>query len=125
MTNELEKMFRAYVECALWSSTDEDGYLSETHSSCDLAPETERRMRQDCLRFLRRASSVVPEELLSKSVPEFGHCFWLTRNRHGSGFFDSALLKEYSNLLTPMAEQEGEQDLYVGDDGKLYIYQQE
>lgn len=51
-----------------------------------------------------------------------GHDFWLTRNRHGTGFWDREGLNEStSKALTDAAHKFGECDLYNGDDGKLYF----
>jgi hypothetical protein len=47
------------------------------------------------------------------------HDFWLTRNRHGCGFWDGSY-KDLGDRLTNAAQAFGECDLYVGDDGKIY-----
>ena len=48
-----------------------------------------------------------------------GHDFWLTRNRHGAGFWDRGL--EFVGInLTDAAHAWGEFNLYVGDDGLIY-----
>jgi hypothetical protein len=44
-----------------------------------------------------------------------GHYFWLSRNGHGSGFFDENL-----DALQDAAKAYSEFDLYVGDDGVIY-----
>jgi hypothetical protein len=61
---------------------------------------------------------VVPDE----SSPEAyaGHDFWLTRNHHGAGFWDRDL-GEVGEQLTEAAQTYKEVDLYVGDDGKIYV----
>src|SRR5215213_9921810 len=48
-----------------------------------------------------------------------GHDFWLTRNRHGAGFWDRGL-GDLSNRLSDASKVYGEVDLYVGDDGQIY-----
>jgi hypothetical protein len=44
----------------------------------------------------------------------------LTRNGHGSGFWDRGLGK-VGEQLTAACGPYGSSDLYVGDDGKVYV----
>lgn len=44
---------------------------------------------------------------------------WLTRNGHGTGFWDRGL-GERGDALTKSAESFGDAVLYVGDDGRIY-----
>ena len=54
---------------------------------------------------------------------QLGIDLWLTRNGHGTGYWDREDLngEELSNQLTKYAESIGERCLYAGDDGELYI----
>ena len=45
---------------------------------------------------------------------------WLTRNRHGAGFWDRGL-GDIGTKLTEIAHSLKESDAYEGDDGKLYL----
>jgi hypothetical protein len=47
-----------------------------------------------------------------------GHDFWLTRNRHGAGFWDGDW--ERGAELTKAAHTFGGIDLFVGDDGRVH-----
>ena len=106
----------AYIECALWSSTDDSGEpLDAAYYVSDLAPETLGRMREDCEAF-RNANAAL---LADWTLDQAGHDFWLTRNHHGAGFWDRGRLN--GDELTAAAHAFGEQDLYVGDDGRLYL----
>ena len=49
------------------------------------------------------------------------HDFWLTRNRHGAGFWDGDYPEPEATQLTDLAHTFGECHLYVGDDNKLYL----
>ena len=49
-----------------------------------------------------------------------GHDFWLTRNGHGAGFWDRGL-GERGDRLTNAAHVYGACDLYLGDDGFVYV----
>lgn len=110
----------AYIECALWSDTGDDGEpLDATYSACDLAPETCETMRATCASFLHAAWDADLD--LSPIEPEqIGHDFWLTRNGHGTGFWDRDL-GELGDRLTELCRPYGESHLYVGDDGSLYV----
>jgi hypothetical protein len=116
---------RAYLTCALWSSTGEDGVpLDEEYSLDDLAPIALLEAHKDVQQALTLANGFVPEWGEFWSDEQFGHDFWLTRNGHGAGFWD-----RYSNgpegdigqKLTEIAKSFGGTDPYVGDDALLYF----
>ena len=116
---DLERALAAYIECALWSSAGEDGEpLDGSYSADDLADEARRQMYEDVSDFLESNADVIG--LTSLTPEQVGHDFWLTRNRHGAGFWDRGL-GEAGDVLTDMAHPYGSCDLYVGDDGRLYI----
>lgn len=111
------RILDAYIECALWASFDEndDQPLEDNYSPSDLAPECLDQMRADVHAFVDANADLLddmPEDLI-------GHDFWLTRNRHGAGFWDRGL-GERGEALTKASHAYGEVYLYVGDDGKLY-----
>lgn len=111
-----QTFFEAYVDCALWSSTDDgDKPLNDNYGPEDIAPESLTSMRMDCHDF-REANAELLAEI---SEEQAGHDFWLTRNHHGAGFWDRGLGK-VGDQLTKQAHAYGECYLYVGDDGKLY-----
>lgn len=112
-----DEMFDAYLECALWSSTDDDGRpLDDNYGPDDIADESLTEMREDVDNFAESES----DDLDTMSAGQAGHDFWLTRNRHGAGFWDRGL-GAVGDRLTAAAHVYGESDLYVGDDGRLYI----
>ncbi len=119
----LETFITAYVECALWSETDnstEQGGepLDANYGSDDIAPESLAKMRAECTAFYEAHS---PLWLERWSDAEAGHDYWLTRNRHGSGFWDrNAKFPHIGKRLAEASYADGERDLYVGDDGKVY-----
>ena len=110
-----------YLECALWSSTDnsrDDGGdpLDRNYCIADLHDDCLATMEKDCLSFMARNQDDV---FACDSMAQAGHDFWLTRNRHGAGFWDRGL-GEVGNRLTAAAHAYGECDLYVGDDGMIH-----
>lgn len=117
----LQTFTDAYIECALWSSIvgeEEDSEpLDANHSADDIAPETLARIEEDCEDFYDAQSELWSSVDMDDS--QAGHDFWLTRNRHGAGFWDRGL-GAVGDQLTEAAKVYGSVDLYVGDDGKIY-----
>jgi hypothetical protein len=50
-----------------------------------------------------------------------GHDIWLTRNRHGAGFFDRGYDTEVEEKLMKAAHELGEDYLYLGDDSLFHF----
>jgi hypothetical protein len=108
------RFYNAYVEVALWSSTSDDGTpLDEVEA--EFSAETEDKMKSDCLRFYR-----TNEEDIGLEQERAGQDFWLTRNRHGAGFWDGDWDEDVGERLTKAAYAFGETALYLGDDGLIY-----
>ncbi len=118
--SSLDAFERQYIETALWSSTGEDDrQLCESVSVSDLAPETLATMRADCAKF--RENPVLADILARYDDVDLGHDLWLTRNEHGAGYWDGDYADPDGEALTKAAHALGTQDLYVGDDGKVYV----
>jgi hypothetical protein len=123
--------FRQYVETALWSSTDESTPeggepMDRNYSVEDLAPEALASMRADLDAFLTGADAAALDFWQAEhGSGAIGHDFWLTRNRHGAGFWDrwAGGTRGYvhGRTLTDAARPYGTSDLYIGDDGKVYV----
>ncbi len=114
----LDSFTRSYIETALWSSmdnaNDQGGEpLDANYSASDIDPETMAQMIADAYSFQERNAELLTDSGLSDK--RAGHYFWLSRNGHGSGFFDEDL-----DALQDAAKRYGEFDLYVGDDGVIY-----
>lgn len=114
---DLEQFIRAYMECALWSSCDDDcNPLDDRFDILDLTEELAGEMVRDCTDFVRSCSYL----LESLTPQQAGYDFWLTRNGHGAGFWDRGL-GELGDRLTKAADVYGAVDLYEGSDGRLYV----
>lgn len=114
---DIETFIAAYIECALWSSTDADGDpLDDNFGEDDIAPETLAKMREVCEDFYA-ANEKDLEEWADDG--QAGHDFWLTRNGHGAGFWDRGR-GPLGERLTNAAQVYGSVELYVGDDCKIY-----
>lgn len=106
----------AYVETALWSSTDDDGTpLDENYGPDDIHPDTMEEMRNNCESFVGEMSI----DLMGMPADQAGHDLWLTRSRAGAGYWDRGL-GELGDRLTKAAHAYGSFDLYVGDEGTVY-----
>ena len=108
-----------YIETALWSSIDHntDEPLDKNYSIDDIDAETLKRCQIDIDAFIERAGNLL-DDLNDSPIM---HDFWLTRNRHGAGFWDGDYPKEIGEKLTDLSHSFGEIDFYVGDDGRLYL----
>ena len=116
-------VFDAYVECALWSSTDEStpsgGYpLDRNYSREDIDADALKAMRAEVDDFLAHLPAGTDEF----DDGQLGHDFWLTRNRHGAGFWDGDWPEKLGRELTDRAHGYGDAGLYVGDDGRIYFF---
>lgn len=115
----LDTFLTHYIACALWSSTDDAGDpLDAAYSVSDFAPEALATMREDCADFIRANAASL--DACGLSVEQCGHDFWLTRNHHGAGFWDRGI-GVVGDALTQAAQAYGSCDVYVGDNGKLYV----
>ena len=107
-----------YLNCALWSSTGDDGEpLDADYDIEDIAPETRKQMRTDLTDFVLQNQALLKASGLGDT--QIGHDFWLTRNGHGAGFWDRGL-GAIGDQLTEACKAYASVDLYVGDDGKIY-----
>jgi hypothetical protein len=115
---QLDEFFEAYVECALWSSMDDEGEPLDMHETSVFCHNT---MLNDCRMFTDRNYDKLMEALEHSgyTLAKAGHDFWLTRNHHGAGYWDRGLGK-VGDRLAYSAEVEGSVDLYVGDDGLVH-----
>lgn len=121
----LDSFTRSYLEAALWSSTDDAGdFLDKNYGVEDVAPVTIEQMVADRKRFQEVNGHLITDDNCKyKRCPpqEYaGHDFWLTRNHHGSGYWDGDWESEAGEALTQAASQYREVDLYVGDDGLIH-----
>lgn len=103
----------AYLECAAWADAPE----GETH--LDFSSEAKMEAEKDCKAFL---DSPRCHELIGDNATQAGHDFWLTRNGHGAGFFDSDRPwgKINGETLTKESKKFPEINVYV-EGGKLYF----
>jgi hypothetical protein len=119
----LDSVVTAYIQCALWSSNDDDGEpLDGLYEAWDFGDEAMTSMQEDCADFVEWANELPWQECWT--AEQLGHDFWLTRNGHGAGFWDRyavGIAAYVGDQLSTRAKTYGSSDVYVGDDGKLHV----
>ena len=122
----MNEFLKQYIETAIWAShpineagKEEPSFEHQNFNADDLAPETLAEMKEDCKAFQKDNAT----DLATRSDEGAGgHDFWLTRNGHGAGFWDGDWENDVGQRLTEAARIYGTSDLYLGDDGKLYLH---
>ena len=120
--HDLDNFTIGYIECALWASMDDDDKpLDDNYGPEDIESATLLEMIGDCGRFQKENDELLTIAISTggRTLSDCGHDLWLTRNRHGAGFWDRGL-GVTGEKLTEAAHSYGSFDLYVGDDGKLH-----
>ncbi len=116
METDFDRFFDAYVECALWSTTDEDDIpLDKSYTVTDMSAECLGKMKEECTAFLESLEE--KHVIVGSGYERAGYDFWLTRNRHGAGFWDGDWSEEIGKFATELSHGYGECYLYVSDDG--------
>ena len=123
---ELDQFTTAYIETALWSSNDdEDKPLDQSYSVSDFADKALEKIVKDCQGFQEKNRALIDQINYGHREQEWsrnalaGHDFWLTRNRHGAGFWDRGL-GELGDTLTRKSHAYNECYIYVSGE-KLYL----
>lgn len=120
MRIEQGKFLKGYLEAALWSTTDESDEsggepLDKNYNIKDFSETALEIAKKDCAAFQEANAA----DLADIDCEQAGHDFWLTRNRHGAGFWDRGL-GEVGKRLTDAAHVYGSVDLWVAENGLIY-----
>lgn len=88
------------------------------------SPEARQQAVEECRDFLagQWAAVEAAQEEYGVSYEQAGRDFWLTRNRHGAGFWDGDYPEPHAKALTDAAHAAGERDVVDGDNGRLYFF---
>jgi hypothetical protein len=134
---DVPAFFDAYIETALWSSTDNSDDsggepLDKNYDRSNLSERAIENAARECIAFWSAWGSAILAAKCRRpsggsNAKRAGHDFWLTRNGHGAGFWDgdwrdsprvfqSELLE---TTLTIASKRFGGVDLYVTDDGEI------
>lgn len=128
----LDAFTLAYIEVMLWSTSDyNDGgndceHLDATYDYTDLSDSALAAIVADCTAFQATHGDAIDaaETPWRDNREQAGHDFWLTRNRHGCGFWDGDWPEPLATTLTDASHAFGELSPYSGKglDGVMRIY---
>lgn len=112
MTN-LEILNTAYIEAIFFTETGDEG-----QPEGDLTALSRAQAHTHCSNFYRAVTQNVEGFLPQLNWVQVGHDLWLTRNGHGTGFWDrpEAYGESGASLLTAIAEAMGEVEVEFEDD---------
>lgn len=127
----LDDFTQGYIEAMFFTSTgspDDEGL--ENATLADLSDDAWTAIEHDCAAFLASLPKDHHDrtwiDLACDYAPHHydetyaGHDFWYTRNGHGVGFWNRGLTP-IGDYLTTAAKAFRETNLYLGDDGLLYL----
>lgn len=133
--NSLDSFTKGYIECALWAGHDyrieePDGTfrwpathdegpdnprpLDKNFDQFDITPATLEEIRRECADFQEANALLLAqasEEIPRRDSSHHGHDFFLTRNRHGAGFWDRGYSDPIGSSLTKAAQAYGSWEL--------------
>jgi hypothetical protein len=118
INTRIKGTIEGYLEAILFTESEE----LEGMSIYDFGEEARIIAGEACGRFLLKADTILDQA--DTSDDQIGHDFWLTRNGHGAGFWDSPELyggKDNADALTEIADGFGYSEAYLGDDGTIMI----
>lgn len=119
---EQRELSESYFQTALWSTSNDDGgSLDDEYDVSDIDERSVESMEGELYDFVEiNWADIEPVLSDTYTLGSVAHDFWLTRNRHGAGFWDRGL-GDAGKRLTEAAHVYGNADLYVGDDGALHV----
>lgn len=121
---QVETMLTHYKICARWVGVvNKEGTNLVDIDDCEWSEEAEEQMREDIEDFIDSNIDDIYawEGPTWTAFEQAGHDFFLTRNSHGAGFWDGEWPDDVGQRLTAASEPYGSQDIYVGDNGLLYV----
>ena len=148
---QLNSILKGYIDAALWTeedilkdqlseidfNKDEDDdeieKIIQLHNSLNRKPidnftreDIDDNSLIDAYTDIKKFVELAGKEPFEYALEELGlerigHDIWLTRNRHGAGFFDHSFDDDIELSLMNAAQKLGEKSLYVGDDMRLYF----
>jgi hypothetical protein len=128
---DIARVITGYIACLLWSEScngtaggDHEHTATEPGSYDDagLADEARKKIEQEVTDFVE-ANRADIEALLSAGDCEeenIGENFLLSRNHHGTGFWDCGW-GERGERLHAAADSYGTTSAYAGDDDQVYV----
>ena len=122
MKRDINKILNAYLVCALWSSyDDDDAPFDLTFGIEEFSVDFINNTTISINNFL----ALIEQNKLTKSLnrwddAQLGHDLWLTRNYHGTGFWDRNF--KDGDKITSLIHTDGELreiNLFVTDNNEV------
>ena len=117
----LKMIIQGYQGALQWATSDRD---DESLEDYDFSTEATDKINADCLKFYQDNLDLVLEILevsdRNYDYSSIGHDFFLTRERHGAGFWDRGFGK-LGDDITDICQTFGESFPYLGDDDLIYV----
>ena len=112
---DVNEILNSYLETALWAEESDENDLQDKTIN-DIDGNSKQTAWSDIMKFMQAATQTAMDELRTYDNKAVGHNLWLSRNGHGAGFFD-----DNNDKLQNLARSMKPVDIYLGDDGKIYI----
>lgn len=111
----LQEFVNGFIKCMYWTD--------ELNENLDMPKETLFKIFIECQRFIKVCGTFQNNPIPEDKYEQTGHDFWLTRNGHGSGFWDKEELygEKNAEILTEISKKFGEVWTYISDDNHLEI----
>lgn len=121
----LDSFTQGYLHAIFFTDCHSDNPELADCTLDDVSPEMMQAIKADCSDFQESCRADLDEATDNGRINGYdderaGTDFWFTRNGHGAGFWDRGL-GDVGDKLSDMAKAYGGRDLYLGDDGKLYL----
>lgn len=123
----LDSFAQGYFEAAFFTNAHSDNPELEEKGFSDLAAESIEQAKTECEAFQRENAATLEEAYAMDdalgfglySAEQAGRDYWFTRNGHGVGFWDRGL-GDIGERLSAACRYD-ERDMYLGDDGRVYL----
>lgn len=120
----VDQFTNGYLECLLWASPglDSGAELDSKYKLTNLTHESLDRIVAECKAWYKENEKLLvaaTNEIPHRDFSHHGHDFYLSRNHHGTGFFDRGYSPKLSDTLQHAAEDAGSRCL-LPCKGKLY-----
>lgn len=118
MKTQIKDIAAGYSECLYW--LNDDG-IETGMSDAVLSENAKNKIAEDIKKFIVSCEEQdIDLNDVDLTNDLIGHNLYLTRNGHGTGFWDRDL-GSVGEKLTEISEQMGTQDVYLSDDNELEV----
>lgn len=109
----IDIIINSYLETAIWTADFDDD--ADVKTIYDFSDKARKQAKEEIEWFLKNAGDVFSDV----SYTSIGHDLWLSRNHHGSGFFDRNYDDEVTDFLMDLSHELGEINIYVDSNDKI------